>query len=95
MWSRSVATSTTTCSPIWWSRDAPYFGRTDGAGAWSTDLPRGRYRVTLWHPRLRESEADLERELTVAEADRAELTLHLTRPLQPAPLADRPHSWDY
>jgi plastocyanin len=75
--------------------DAPYFGRTDAAGAWSADVPRGRYRVTLWHPRLRESEADLERELTIAETDRAELTLHLSRPLQPAPLADRPHSWDY
>lgn len=75
--------------------DAPYFGRTDGAGAWSAELPRGRYRVALWHPRLRESEADLERELTIAEADRAELTLHLTKTLQPARLAERPHSWDY
>jgi plastocyanin len=75
--------------------DAPYFGRTDAAGAWSADLPRGRYRVTLWHPRLRDSETDLERELTIGDADRAELTLHLSKPLQPAPLADRPHSWDY
>jgi len=75
--------------------DAAYFGRTDGTGAWSAEVPHGRYRVTLWHPRLRDSEADLERELTVAESDRAELTLRLTKPLQPAPLADRPHSWDY
>jgi plastocyanin len=75
--------------------DAPYFGRTDASGAWSADLPRGRYRVTLWHPRLRESESDLTRELAVGDADRAELTVHLVRALQPAPLADRPHSWDY
>ena len=75
--------------------DAAYFGRTDATGAWSAELPRGRYRVTLWHPRLRESETDLERELTIGDADRAELTLHLTKTLQPAPLADRPHSWDY
>jgi plastocyanin len=75
--------------------DAPYFGRTDASGAWSADLPNGRYRVTLWHPRLRDSEPDLERELTVADADRAELTVHLTRALQPAPLTERPHSWDY
>jgi plastocyanin len=75
--------------------DAPYFGRTDAGGAWSADMPPGRYKVTLWHPRLRESEADLERELTIGEGDRAELTLHLARPLQPAPLGDRPHSWDY
>jgi plastocyanin len=75
--------------------DAPFFGRSDSAGVWSADLPRGRYRVTLWHPRLRESAADLERELTIGDADRAELTVHLTKPLQPAPLTDRPHSWDY
>ena len=75
--------------------DAPYFGRTDASGAWSADLPRGRYRVTLWHPRLRESESDLTRELAVGDAGRAELTVHLVRALQPAPLADPPHSWDY
>ena len=75
--------------------DAPWFGRTDADGAWSTELPRGRYRVTLWHPRLRDNESDLERELTVGEGDRADLTLRLAKPLQPAPLADRPHSWDY
>jgi hypothetical protein len=58
-------------------------------------VPRGRYRVELWHPRLREGEQDLERELTVGDADRAELTVQLTKPLLPAPLAERPHSWDY
>ena len=75
--------------------DAPYFGRTDAQGAWSADVVRGRYQVTIWHPRLRESAADLERELTVGDADRADLTLHLLKSLQPAPIADRPHSWDY
>jgi plastocyanin len=75
--------------------DAPWFGRTAADGAWSAEVPRGRYRVTLWHPRLRDTESDLERELTVGEGDRADLTVRLTRPLQPAPLADRPHSWDY
>jgi plastocyanin len=75
--------------------DAPWSGRTDSVGAWTVDLPRGRYRVALWHPRLRDSEADLERELTVGETDRADLTLRLSKPLQPAPLGGRPHSWDY
>jgi plastocyanin len=75
--------------------DAPWYGRTDTTGAWSAELPRGRYRVALWHPRLRENEADLAREFTVGDGDRADLTLHLSKPLQPAPLADRPHSWDY
>jgi len=75
--------------------DAAYFGRTDAQGAWSADVPRGRYQVTVWHPRLRESEAAVERELTVGDADRADLTLRLLKSLQPAPIADRPHSWDY
>ncbi len=75
--------------------DAPWYGRTDEGGSWSTEVPRGRYRVELWHPRLRDNETDRARELAVGESDRAELTLRLTRGLQPAPLGDRPHSWDY
>jgi len=75
--------------------DAPYYGRTSAVGAWSADVARGRYRIAIWHPRMRESEEDLERELTVGEADHAELTLRLTKSLTPAPLADRRHSWDY
>jgi plastocyanin len=75
--------------------DALYFGRTDRAGGWSADVPRGRYRVAIWHPRLRDNQADLERELTVGDSDRADLTLRLAKPLEPAPLTDRAHSWDY
>lgn len=74
--------------------DAAYYGRTDTKGTWSDEVARGRYRITIWHPRMREQAADLERELTVGEADHAELTLRLTKSLTPAPLA--PHSsWDY
>jgi plastocyanin len=75
--------------------DAPWYGRTNAAGTWVSEVPHGRYRVALWHPRLRENEIDLERELTVGDGDRADLTLHLSKALQPAPLSDRPHSWDY
>ena len=75
--------------------DAPYFGRTDHDGAFSAEVPRGRYKVGIWHPRLRDAESDLERELTVGDSDRADLTLRLAKPLEPAPLSDRPHSWDY
>lgn len=75
--------------------DAPYYGRTDARGVWSGEVARGRYRVTIWHPRMREEAADLARELTVGEGDHAELTLRLTRSLAPAPRAERPHSWDY
>jgi plastocyanin len=74
--------------------DAPYFGRTDSAGSWSVELGPGRYRVTIWHPRLNADGAEVEREFTVGSDDRAELTVRLAKAMQPAPL-DRPHSWDY
>ncbi len=74
--------------------DAPWFGRTEASGSWSVEVPRGRYRVEIWHPRLREGAGDVERELTVGEGDRASLTVRLDQPLQPAPLPGRPHSWD-
>jgi plastocyanin len=75
--------------------DAPYYGRTDSKGAWASEPTHGRYRITIWHPRMRDEAADLERELTIGEGDHAELTLRLGKSLIPAPLADRPHSWDY
>jgi len=75
--------------------DASFFGRTDASGAWSAEVARGRYRIAVWHPRLREDAGELERELTVGDGDRAELTLRVQKPLQPAPLGARPHSWDY
>jgi plastocyanin len=72
--------------------DAPYFGRTDPTGSWSVELPRGTYRVTVWHPRMREN-AEPGREVTISDADRTAVTVRLARPLQPAPLEGR-HSWD-
>jgi plastocyanin len=72
--------------------DAPYFGRTDSAGSWSVDLPRGTYRVTVWHPRVRAG-TEPDREVTIGEADGVSMTLRLSKPLQPAPL-DSKHSWD-
>ena len=72
--------------------DAPYFGRTDSAGSWSVEVPRGTYRVTVWYPRMREG-AEPGRELTVGDSDRTSITVRLAQPLQPAPLESR-HSWD-
>ena len=74
--------------------DAPFYGRTDATGSWSAEVPRGRYRVSIWHPRLRDEALDLERELTIGETDRATLTLRLAKSPQPAPIEGRPHSWD-
>jgi len=72
--------------------DAPYFGRTDPTGAWSVEVPGGSYRVTVWHPRMRES-AELGREMTIGDGEHTAVTVRLTKPLQPAPLEGR-HSWD-
>jgi plastocyanin len=73
--------------------DAPYFGRTDSRGAWSVDLPQGTYRITVWHPRTRES-GEVGREVTLGDEEQAALTVRLTKPLQPVPLESGRHSWD-
>ncbi len=74
--------------------DAPFFGTTDASGAWSTQLPAGRYQITVWHPRMREPTPTLVRELSIDTGDRAELTLQLTKPLRPAPMEGGSPSWD-
>lgn len=70
--------------------DAPYFGRADATGSWSVDLPHGTYRLTVWQPRMQEIS---QQDVTVGETDRAEVTVRLTKALEPAPLEGR-HSWD-
>jgi plastocyanin len=74
--------------------DAPFFGRTNTVGAWSADVPGGGYRVSIWHPRLRADAKDLQGEITVTDSNGGNLTLRLAKPLKPAPLEGRPHSWD-
>ena len=74
--------------------DASFFGRTNAAGSWSADVPGGGYRISVWHPRIRDDAKDLSGELTVGEPSGGTLTLRLTKQLKPAPLEGRPHSWD-
>jgi hypothetical protein len=76
--------------------DAPFFGRTNTTGSWTAEVAEGRYQVTIWHPRLRDSDpAVLQGEITVTEAAGGTLTLHLANQLKPAPLEGRAaHSWD-
>ena len=74
--------------------DAQYFGRTDASGSWTADIARGKYRVSVWHPRMNDDANELERELTVSAGDRVTHELRLTKPLLPAPLSPHPHSWD-
>jgi hypothetical protein len=74
--------------------DAPLFGRTNTKGLWSAQVPGGSYRVSIWHPRIRDDAKDLQGELSVSDPDGGTLTLRLTKQLRPAPLEGRPHSWD-
>jgi plastocyanin len=74
--------------------DAPFFGRTNTKGLWSAQVPGGSYRVSIWHPRIRDDAKDLQGELSVSDPDGGTLTLRLTKQLRPAPLEGRPHSWD-
>jgi plastocyanin len=66
--------------------DAPFYGTTDAQGAWSAQLPAGRYEITVWHPRLHEQTPTLVRELSIDAGDRATLTLQLTKALRAAPM---------
>ena len=66
--------------------DAPFYGTTDEQGAWSAQLPAGRYQITVWHPRMREESPTLIRELSIDAGDRADLTLQLTKSLRPQPM---------
>ncbi|MEP7242632.1 MAG: methylamine utilization protein [Gammaproteobacteria bacterium] len=75
---------------------APFFGRSDAKGEWLTpDLPKGSYRLRVWHPLLNEPSGDVVRTLETGGSSPPDLTVRLTRALRPAPLKGRPHSWDY
>lgn len=74
--------------------DAPFFGTTDAQGAWSAQLPAGRYQITVWHPRMREESPSLVRELSIDVGDRASLTLQLTKALRPQPMEGQMPSGD-
>jgi len=74
--------------------DAPLYGPTNKKGSWSAEAPGGAYRISIWHPRIRDEAKYLEGDVTVSDADGGTLTFHLTKLLKPAPLEGRPHSWD-
>jgi plastocyanin len=75
--------------------DATYFGRTDAHGVWSvSNLPRGIYHVSLWHPLLRDSVASLNRDVSITGDEPATTTVQLAQALQPAPLPATARSRD-
>lgn len=74
--------------------DAGWSGRTaDDGSSTVSNLPTGDFRVEVWHPRMREPTALVERSLKLEAAGSGKLEVKLTRPLRPEPLGQKPRSW--
>jgi plastocyanin len=75
--------------------DGAYYGMTRADGSWAQpDVARGRYRIEVWSPRLQGSGQMLTREIVVNPGDHVVTELRADKALRPAPLQQRPHSWD-
>ncbi len=65
--------------------DTHWFAKTDEQGkATLDDLPPGRYRVVVWHPRITDAEPLLQREVRLAADGRESWELQLRAPLLPS-----------
>jgi plastocyanin len=75
--------------------DAAYYGMTGADGSWAQpDIARGRYRLEVWSPRLQAPGQMLTREIVVNPGDHVVAQIRADKALRPAPLQQRPHSWD-
>jgi plastocyanin len=76
--------------------DGQHFGRTGAEGGWrASDVRPGAYILNVWHPRLREPQAMIERRIEVtAQGDAQTLVVRASAALRPAPRAAKPASWD-
>ena len=64
--------------------DTPWFTKADAQGnAVLAELPAGRYRLVVWHPRLTDAEAALQREVRLAAEGVESWRLGLRAPLLP------------
>lgn len=65
--------------------DTPWFTKSDEQGrAVLADLPAGRYRLVVWHPRITDPEASLQREVRLGGDGTESWKLALHAPLLPA-----------
>jgi plastocyanin len=65
--------------------DTPWFTKADAQGrAVLADVPAGRYRLVVWHPRITDQEASLQREVRLAGDGTESWRLALHAPLLPA-----------
>ena len=76
--------------------DSPWFGKTSEDGELRLHgLRAGPYRVTIWHPRIRDDESKLVAEIEVGEAGggAAVGAFELGRKLQPPPSGNPTQTW--
>ncbi len=65
--------------------DTPWFAKADEQGkAVLAELPAGRYRLVVWHPRITDAESVLQREVRLAADGAESWQLQLRAPLLPA-----------
>lgn len=65
--------------------DTPWFTKADAQGhAVLADVPAGRYRLVVWHPRITDPEVSLQREVRLAGDGTESWRLALRAPLLPA-----------
>jgi plastocyanin len=65
--------------------DTHWFAKTDEQGrATLDDVPPGRYRLVVWHPRITDAEAVLQRDVRLAAGGRESWELQLRAPLLPS-----------
>jgi len=57
--------------------DTPFFARTDAHGRAALELPAGRYRVGVWHPRAKAPPEKLERAIETRAGSQLEFALEL------------------
>jgi len=75
--------------------DAAYYGRTAQDGSWAQpDVARGRYRIEIWNPRLREPGQTLQQDIVVNPGEHVAVQIRAGHALGPAQRQMRPHSWD-
>jgi plastocyanin len=56
--------------------DTPWYAKSDAQGAAGLNAPAGKYRLEIWHPRLKE--ATVSRSVTLADSAGTTLTVTLT-----------------
>lgn len=76
--------------------DTPYFGKTDAAGSVRLEsLPRGKYHVVVWSPRIADDAGVLRKDVEVEETGMSEVGFHLKKSLRARPEPrPRPEGWD-